>query len=490
MAEEFVVGLDLGTTNVKAILFTTYGKVVFAAEQTIQTFYSQDHGATQNPEEVEQAARLTLKKVVQECKKMQGKIVAVGFSAAMHTLLFVDARLRPLANMLIWSDGRSQEQVKELLAKHGHAIYERTGTPIHPMNPLVKLDWLKRIGAVAYKDAHFVMTMKDYLVAKWFGVRYIDYSMASSMGLFNIHTYDWDEEALVLAGIDRKQLSELVPPTYVLPKIKLEVAEELGIHVDTPFVIGSADGQLANLGSGAIHEGEVAITVGTSGAVRQFVSDVSLSSDQSTFCYAFTKKKKIIGGPTNNGGVVLQWLKDVLGFQDSFEQFLQLADSVPVGAEGILFLPYVNGERAPLWNQHAKGTFFGLNITHKKEQIVRAVLEGITFNLFQIASELQKQGSNHEKIYVSGGLARSTIWLKMLADIFGKEIYRTGTPQTSAWGAAWTALVAIEKVSRFEEIKNYQKVQEIIAPDHNNHALYMERYELFKKVSNDLKKYY
>ena len=334
------------------------------------------------------------------------------------------------------------------------------------------------------------MTMKDYLVAKWFGVRYIDYSMASSMGLFNIHTYDWDEEALVLAGIDRKQLSELVPPTYVLPKIKLEVAEELGIHVDTPFVIGSADGQLANLGSGAIHEGEVAITVGTSGAVRQFVSDVSLSSDQSTFCYAFTKKKKIIGGPTNNGGVVLQWLKDVLELQDSFEQFLQLADSVPVGAEGILFLPYVNGERAPLWNQHAKGTFFGLNITHKKEQIVRAALEGITFNLFQIASELQKQGSNHEKIYVSGGLARSTIWLKMLADIFGKEIYRTGTPQTSAWGAAWTALVAIEKVSRFEEIKNYQKVQEIIAPDHNNHALYMERYELFKRVGNDLKKYY
>lgn len=488
MKKEFVVGLDCGTTNVKALLFTFSGKVMAEKEETITTVYPEPGGAEQNPLEVEVAALRCLRSIVYESKKLRGTIVAVGFSTAMHSLLFVDENYEPLSNMLLWSDGRSQEKAEALFKGAGMEIYRRTGTPIHPMNPFVKLCSLKEQNFAPLQKAAYIMTMKDYLIARWFGVRYIDYSMAASTGLFHLHTYDWDEKVLELAGIGRDQLSTPVSPAFVLPRMKPEVALELGIDSDTSFVIGAADGQLANLGSGAIEEGELAISVGTSGAVRQFIPGVGIDDAMRTFCYPFTEETAIIGGPTNNGGIVLQWLKKVLGIQDDFSAFLQLAEQVPPGSDGVLFLPYMNGERAPFWKQQAKGTFFGLNITHRKGHLIRAALEGISYNLYQIAQSLPAREG--ETIFVSGGLARSRVWLQILADIFGRNIALPSTPQSSAWGAAWCALVGIGKVAGFREIKKYIEIREVIEPDRERHEVYMEQYKLFEKLSRDVQRYF
>src|SRR5699024_6250701 len=329
-----------------------------------------------------------------------------------------------------------------------------------------------------------------YVVQKWFGVRKIDYAMASATGMFNMKTFQWDEQALQLCDIRIEQLSEIVPPTTILTGLDEAIAAEMGLPASMPFVIGSADGQLANLGSGAIEPGEVAISAGTSGAIRQMTKGFHVSDAQEVFCYAFTDELSIIGGPTNNGGIALQWLKELIEYDGSFEALTAEAEKVEIGADGLLFHPYINGEREPIWLQEAKGNFFGLSITHKKEHLVRAVLEGITYNIYHINMALEQEAGETKKIYVNGGLARSPLWVQMLADVFGKSVYVSESHHSAAWGAAWTALYAIGKVESLEEIKQNIPIEAVIEPNMENHAKYNAQFTRYRQLALDLMKHF
>ncbi len=334
------------------------------------------------------------------------------------------------------------------------------------------------------------MTMKEFLLQKWFGERVIDYSMASSTGLLDVKALDWDDEVLALAGITREQLSDIVPPTKVLNNIRQDVAEEMGISPELPFVIGAADGQLANLGNGYISPGEVNVSMGTSGAIRQFAKGAPVDENMATFTYAFTDDMSIVGGPTNNGGIVLQWLKDLLEFTGTHNEFVAGADQVEAGADGLIFHPYINGERAPLWNQRARGNFFGLNISHRRPQLVRALLEGITFNIYQIGKSLENVAGKPEKISVNGGLAKSALWVQIMADVFGKEIHLSDTHHNAAWGAAWTALVGTGAAASFLDIKENMPEEKVIAPNMENHKKYAEIYKKYDEIGKDITNYF
>ncbi|MDQ0256721.1 gluconokinase [Evansella vedderi] len=490
MLRELVIGLDLGTTSVKAVLFDSKGKLLAEVEELITSYYPKLNWVEQDPEEIEHSARVALKRVLETGKVQHGELLSVGFSSAMHSLICLDENGNPLSKMFIWADGRSSEQAEKLAKTNGKDIYMRTGTPIHPMTPFMKLLWMKETGFEPYEKASYFMSMKEFLIDKWFGKRVIDYSMASATGLFNLTTYDWDAEVLNMAGITREQLAVIVPPTEVISPLKPSISDEIGIPSDVPFVLGAADGQLANLGSGAISPGEVAISVGTSGAIRQFITGSQINETQETFSYAFTDNTSIIGGPTNNGGITIQWLKEMMEFKGSHDEFLAGAEKVEVGAEGVVFHPYINGERAPLWNQHAKGNFFGLSVAHKKEHLVRAVLEGITYNIYQIGKSLEKLAGEPKKIFVNGGLARSSLWVQILADVFGKEIYLTDTHHSAAWGAAWTALVGVGKKQSFEEIRDSIHIESIVKPNMENHEKYMTLYIKYENIGKDIEKYF
>ncbi|RCW74888.1 gluconokinase [Saliterribacillus persicus] len=485
---EIVIGLDIGTTSVKAVAFDMQGKVVDEAEEMIETLYPEEGHVEQNPEDITDKSQKVLKAVF---STMQNEnVLAVGISCAMHSLICVDENGQALSNMSIWSDGRSTEIARKLSAYGGKDIYTKTGTPIHPMTPLLKLMWMKENRYDAYYKASYFMSMKEYLLYKWSQKRLIDYSMASATGLLNVKNLDWDTDAMLLAGVKRDQLSAIVPPTTAVEGLDLEVTKALGWPENCPLVIGAADGQLANLGNGAIEPGEVAITAGTSGAIRQMITGQHVNPNQATFSYAFTEDKSIIGGPTNNGGIALQWLKDVMEFQGSHDDFLKGAEEVGVGADGILFIPYINGERAPVWNQDAKGSFYGLNITHKRPHFVRAVLEGIVFNLYQIGQSLEEIAGAPKTISVNGGLSKSPLWIQILADMFGKEIQLADTHHGAAWGAGWTALVGIQKAPSFEAIKESIIVDQVIKPNMDNHKKYQEKFERYQKFQNDIGKYF
>ncbi|KQO01120.1 gluconokinase [Paenibacillus sp. Leaf72] len=486
MGRELVIGLDLGTTSVKACIFDRNGHLVADVEKMNTFYYPQQGWAEQSPVEIERSAVLAIREAIEKAKVEEGELLALGFSAAMHAILTLDAAGNPTSPAIIWADGRSAGQAEALLEASGEQVYKATGTPIHPMTPLMKLLWMKENNYEPYEQASYFMSIKEYLLYCWFGQRKIDYAMASATGLFNPAKLDWEPELLALTGISAAQLSEIVPPTEILSGLNADIAAQMGVSRDLPFAIGSADGQLSNLGIGAILPGEVAVSVGTSGAIRQLTHQAKVSDSRETFCYSFTKDTYIVGGPTNNGGIALQWLKDTLNYEGGYEAFLAEAEKIAPGADGLLFLPYLNGERAPLWNQRAKGNFYGLTMTHERAHLIRAVLEGVTFNLYQIGKALEKLAGAPQKMYVNGGLSRSPLWLQMMADIFDAEIYVSENHHSAAWGAAWTSLVATGYASSYEEIKQHIPMDKPVVPNPEMSKRYKEIYANYEKLAKTM----
>lgn len=259
-----------------------------------------------------------------------------------------------------------------------------------------------------------------------------EYSIASATGLFNIFDLDWDEKALQAAGITRNQLPELVDPEYQVTGLNPAYAEVMGIPVDTPFIMGASDGTLSNLGVNAIEPGVVAVTIGTSGAVRVVVDHPVIDEKGRVFCYALTKDKWVIGGPVNNGGIVFRWVRDQLFspekvtadlmHADAYDLITKIASEVPAGADGLIFHPYLGGERAPIWDANARGSFFGLTRTHTRAHMARAALEGIVYNLYTVMLALEEVAGKSKEIMATGGFARSALWRQMLADIFESPV--------------------------------------------------------------------
>ncbi len=327
------------------------------------------------------------------------------------------------------------------------------------------------------------------MIYRWFGEKIVDYSMAAATGLFNIHELKWDEAALKEAHLSKDQLFEPVSPYTSLTNMRKETAEQMGINRHTPIVLAGSDGPLANLGIGAINPGETAITIGTSGAIRQFSSEPLLDSKQEIFSYSFTKDSWITGGPTNNGGIVLKWVQDLLSTEHhllSMDEMTQLAKTVEAGSEKLLFMPYLNGERAPFWDAKAKGSYIGLQPHHQKQHLIRASMEGVIYSIYHIGHVLERLGNHHETLFASGGFARSSLWLQMLADTFGKPVKVPESHQSSAWGAAWVALCAIQNY-QLEDIKQSIPMKTEIEPDLANHQTYQELFDIYQGLYEQLK---
>ena len=274
---DYMIGVDLGTTSTKAVLFDDRNQVVASANKGYKLYRDTPDMAEEDLDEIFEALIDALSEVVRAAK-LQGddKIAAVSFSSAMHSLIAFDQDWQPLTRVITWADTRAVKYTEELKATGlGQEIYSQTGTPIHPMAPLSKLLWLRAEHADIFNQAAHYMGIKEYLFHRLFGTNKMDISLASGTGLFNIFKLDWDEQALAVTGITKAQLPTPVEPYEYETTMAPEYAAVIGIPADTPFVYGAGDGPLSNLGVNAVKPGVAAITIGTSGAIR-VVSDLSL----------------------------------------------------------------------------------------------------------------------------------------------------------------------------------------------------------------------
>ena len=490
-----MLGVDIGTTNIKAALYTYSGEEIFVKSTTYLLYTDKYGAAVQSANQIKEKTFQIIKESTEECKKKNIKISFISFSAAMHSLLGVDENGQSITPVLTWGDRQSEHYLNDLKNEMGSAIYHRTGTPIHSMSPFVKLYWLKNDYPKIIQKTYKFIDVKSFILYQLFGDYFMDYSLANSTGLFNMHTLSWDSEALSLAGVAENKLPQLVPTTKVLKGMKEEVASELGLDLKTPMIIGASDGCLANLGVNAIEQGKVALTIGTSGAIRTVTKRPLTDKHERTFCYALTEDLWVIGGAVNNGGVVLDWAKDRLMKNndtlasvqienDCYDLMMQQIEKVQPGADNLFFFPYLMGERSPIWRPDSKGSFIGLDIHHQNEHMLRAVLEGINLNLYAVYTAISEViEADAKEILVTGGFTQSNIWLKMLADIFGVTFTVTKVSENACLGAVLLGLFALGEIEDFSELDETILIERQIKPDKRLHQFYQSHFEKYQNLN-------
>ncbi len=453
------VGLDIGTTTVKALAFDTSPGVEFSTiggqpiaktAADIRTLL-QDERAEQDPKLVYAQSVQTLAETVSMAIRMGYQIDRLGISTAMHSVMAISEANEPLTNAMLWMDGRAQNEAVTLWSSAaGPRLYARTGTPIHSMSPLAKLLWLRKHKPDIWQQSARFVSLKEWLWYHWFGVWEVDLSIASSTGLYDLETGSWDEEALHLLGLQPDRLSRLVPTTFTRDAVQEQALISAGLSKDVQCTIGASDGVLANLGVHAIDSRSLVLTIGTSCAIRRGSAVPYTNPNNRPFCAVLDHGRYIIGAASNSGGVVLEWLRHLLSGsggasatagEDTYWQHL-LLEASRVGSEGLVVLPYVAGERAPLWDADASGLIFGLRLHHRPEHLVRAAVEGILFNAYWAAEDLLVYHSHPERLITTGGVLSEPWIAQLAAQIFQLPVQDSSRSDASACGAALLADIA------------------------------------------------
>ncbi len=477
---DYLIAVDIGTSSTKVLTVTPGGRVLHRVEQDYPMLHPQPGWSEQDPGVLLPAILSAVRMAVARTKGTPG---ALGLSSAMHSLLAVDPDGRPLGNLITWADRRSQAQADRLNADAGaHALYAATGVPAHPMTPLCKLAWLREADAERFRRAARFYTIKSYLLQHLFDRFLIDYSDASSTGLFDIRRYEWYGPALELAGIRREQLPRPAPTTTVLTGMGKASIRALGLEREIPVIVGASDGCLANLGSQVLQEGAATLSIGTSGAIRCARPAPLVDPRGRLFNYLLTEEYYISGGAVNNGAYLLQWFRSQLAEGRSIEQLMRTAEALPPGAGGLLFLPYLLGERAPVWDSRARAAFVGLTESHGAAHLFRSMLEGICFNLYECGRLLEQQGAAIAELYASGGFTQSPFWVQLLADVFGRPVLVEESREASALGAVILALFALDRISSLEKAPGFGQRHTRYQPDEQRHRRYQEFFEVYQKL--------
>ncbi len=482
---DYLLGIDIGTGSTKAVAVGNNGQVItsfsvkYLSENPSPGYYEQ------NADVLWEAFKTCFKHILSILKTPPK---AVSFSCAMHAIAVFSEKGVSKTNFIIWSDVRAATIAENIKASpQGKGIYKNTGTPIHALSPLCKIIWLKEHLKAVFSEPVKFIGIKEYIWFKLFEVFEIDYSIASATGLFDINKKKWYSKSLLLANISSGELSNPVPTMYYRKSINKEIAAELGLKTNIPFVIGASDGCLANLGSMVFEKKKAALTIGTSGAVRVTGTKPILNFKSQIFNYILTDDIFISGGAVNNGGSAMDWAiknflakADELSIADYHLAFNHINDA-PAGSDGLVFIPYLNGERSPIWDENSCGVIIGFKQHHSEKHFLRAVLEGICFAHLHVLEHLENAANPVEELYISGGFIKSAVWVQLLADITGKKLVTIQNNDASAIGAVFLAQKALELIKNFNELSVPQHVETVL-PDFERHLLYKERFEIYKSL--------
>lgn len=485
--KEYVIGVDIGTGSLKALAVNASGVVLSSEQGSYPLIQETEDRCEQDPELIWQAFLSCITNLV---KTLDESPRAIVLSSAMHSLILVDSNNHPLTSIITWADNRAAEIAERIhRSAAGEMLYEQTGTPIHAMSPLCKITWFRENREEIFNKASRFISLKEFFWFRLFGAYEVDYSTASAEGLMDIESLQWNPNALTLAGITEARLGKLVNTNHTRKDVDPSFARKTGIDPATPFIIGASDGCMANLGSFATTQGIAALTIGTSGAVRVASTRPVFNFSAMTFNYRLDAETYISGGPTNNGGVVLKWyaenfLGKKLASADDYRLLLSKVRTIAPGADGLIFLPYILGERAPLWKSDAAGVFFGLRRHHTQDHFTRAVIEGISMALYNIAENMERSGLEIDQVNVSGGFIHSTEWLEILAHVFGKKICMINSSDASALGAAYLGLKTLGMVSDYAVLR--QEGTREILPDLMVFRQYQKQYKLFQDLYQSL----
>lgn len=496
---EYLLGIDLGTSGTKTVLFDTNGVAVASATVEYPMYQPQNGWAEQAPQDWWNACVSTVRTVLSQSGAAPQSVKGVGISGQMHGLVMLDANGEVLRNSIIWCDGRTAAECEEITQRVGAArLIEITANPALTGFTAGKILWVRKHEPQIYAKCKHILLPKDYLRYKLCNVFATEVSDASGMNLLDVPNRVWSAEILEKLEIDPALLPTMHESCEVTGTITPEAAALTGLAAGTPVVGGAGDNAAAAIGTGVVSTGKAFTTIGTSGVVFAHSDNVTIDAQGRvhTFCSAVPGAWTVMSC-TLAAGLSLQWFRNNfcaaevetargLG-KDVYFVMDKQAERVPIGANRLLYLPYLMGERSPLLNPDARGVFFGLSAMHTKQDMLRAVLEGVIYSQRHCLDVLRDMGVVSSQMLATGGGGASPLWRQMMADIYECPVTTVANKEGPALGAAILAGVGAGIYPSVQQAcAKLIKTNPPQPPIAENTAQYMPYYELYTSLSAEL----
>jgi xylulokinase len=487
----YVLGIDVGTGGTRVLVVDQNGRLIGAATDEHQNFASPQIGwAEQDPQDWWRACGAAVRKALANAKISGDQISCVGFSGQMHGAVTLDAAGKPVRPALIWCDVRTEKQCIDLTKKIGaDRLIQLTCNPALPNFTITKLLWIRENEPEKWEQVRYVLLPKDYVRFRLTGDRGMDMADASGTLMLDVAHRRWSQEVLQAAELD----PSLLPPLYESPDVcgavSAEGAAATGLKVGTPVVAGAGDQAAGAVGMGIVTPGAVSVTIGTSGVVFAATGRPALDPKGRlhTFCHAIPNRWHIMG-VTQSAGLSLRWFRDNFvgpgdGKTDPYDMLTAEAKKVPPGADGLLWTPYLMGERTPHLDPYARGALIGLTASHTRGHVVRAILEGVAFSLKDTFTIFGEMKVPIENIRLGGGGAKSPLWRQIQADVYANEVETIEQEEGAAYGAAILAGVGAKMWPSVDDAcKHIVKVRERIKPQSDAAKTMTTSYVAFRRV--------
>ncbi len=500
---EYLIGIDIGTSGIKSIIIDTNGSILGSDTYELNITIPKPLWAEQNPEDWWKGTVETLKGVIKKTNINPGNIKGIGLSGQMHSLVVIDKNKKVLRPAILWCDNRTTPQRQWITEKVGlENLKNLVSNPPLEGFTAPKIIWIRDNEPDIYEKINKILLAKDYIRYLLTGEIGTEVSDAAGTALFNVKNRVWSDELLKLINIPKEILPKCFESIDIIGKINEKTAELAGLKKGTPVVGGGADNPCSAVGNGIVREGRVQSSIGTSGTVVAHTDTVKVDPKMRlhTFCHTIPKKWYLMGVVLQAGGS-LRWFRDTLGNEeieiahskgiDPYDIFCQKAEKVSIGSNGLLFLPYLSGERTPHQDGKARGGWIGITLSHQREHLIRAVFEGITFAMRDSIELMKELGVQISQVRVTGGGAKNEFWRKMQADVFNTEVVTLSSQEGPAFGSA---ILAGAGVGIFSDVADAAdkivKTQKIYEPNKENAKKYDEFYNIYKELYPALKESY
>ena len=500
---EYVIGVDLGTSGTKTVLFSTDGQPLASKTIEYPLYQPQNGWAEQAPEDWWHAACGSMKEVISKSGINPKDIKGIGISGQMHGLVMLDKAGNVLRKSIIWCDQRTAAECEEITNKVGASrLIELTANPALTGFTASKILWVRNNEPEIYEKCAHILLPKDYVRYMLTGEFATEVSDASGMQLLDVPNRCWSDEVLSKLGIDKSLLAKVYESPEVTGKVSAQAAELCGVPAGTPVVGGAGDNAAAAVGTGTVQDGIAFTTLGTSGVVFAHTDKLSIDPKGRvhTFCCAVPGAWHVMG-VTQAAGLSLKWFRDnfcdaemvaAKGLdKDPYYLMDKQAERIPIGAERLLYLPYLMGERTPHLDPNCRGAFIGLSAMHTKQHLLRAVMEGVVYSQRDSVEVLRGMGVKINDMLACGGGGTSPLWRQMLADVYGCPVKTVVSKEGPALGVAILAAVGTGVYSSVQEAcKQVIKTNPAQNPIAANSAEYEKFYKMYTELYPALKESY
>ncbi|MED4128458.1 xylulokinase [Shouchella miscanthi] len=482
---KYVIGIDLGTSGVKITLVNRKGETVHERSKTYPLIQNKSGYSEQDPNEWVEKTVEGLAEMVTLFTGNPLDIEGMSFSGQMHGLVLLDEQQQPLRHAILWNDTRTGEECKEIYEKVGREkLLELTQNLALDGFTLPKLLWVKNHEPKVFQQAKSFLLPKDYLRLKLTNALHMDYSDAAGTLLLDVKQSCWSEEIARLVGLDITLFPPLVNAHDKVGVLTDEIAQRTGLSKETNVFAGGADNACGAIGAGVYEEGKTLVSIGTSGVVLSYEesNDKDFQGNVHYFHHGVADRFYTMG-VTLAAGYSLQWFKETFAQEKRFDEVLAELDEVSAGANGLLFTPYLVGERTPHADATIRASFIGMDSGHKRAHFVRAVVEGITFSLHESVTLFRQYGKAIETIVSIGGGAKSASWLQIQADIFNAKVVKLSTEQGPAMGAAMLAAYGCGWFNSLKECGDaFLSIEQEFIPNEANVKTYQQLFNIYQQV--------